>query len=247
MFPWRAAGGVNLDPELNLFEPETNTVVELGVKTTVADGRLRINGDIFHSDYDGIQISALTQPPRGGPNVPNTLNGKAKTYGAELELQGQFDALAFNAGVAYLHATFDGDQTFTNPETNANELVPDGRTLPFSPKLTASAGVQYAIPVGTHTLTPRLQASYIGEQFSTPYPDAVVAGTTISSTRVPSRVVTDIRGTYEVSDQLQFEAYVTNLLDKTYIAVQVQNASSAAGGYIYGAPRQFGGRLLFKF
>ena len=33
------AGGVNLDPRLGVFEPETNKVYELGVKTTLADGQ----------------------------------------------------------------------------------------------------------------------------------------------------------------------------------------------------------------
>jgi iron complex outermembrane receptor protein len=52
---------------------------------------------------------------------------------------------------------------------------------------------------------------------------------------------------YSPMEQLQLEAFVNNLFDKTYIAVQVQESSSAAGGYMYGAPRQWGGRITYKF
>jgi iron complex outermembrane receptor protein len=241
------AGGVNLDPELTVFAPETNVVGEVGIKSTVADGRLRINGAVFYSDYDGIQLSALTTPPRGGMAVPNTLNGQAKAHGAEIELTGQLGQLGVNFGVAYLNAEFDGAQLFTNPQTNANELVPDGQVLPYSPEFTLSAGVEYQIGLGDMSLTPRLQASYMDEQLSTPYPNAVVPSTSISTTLVPSRVVVDLRATLVVSDNLRLEGFVSNLLDKEYIAVQVQDASSAAGGYIYGAPRQAGMRVKYDF
>ena len=84
------AGGINLDPRLPDYEPETNKMGELGIKSTVADGRLRINGAVFYSDYEGIQLSSLT--PVGTPPalLPNTLNAApAEIYGAELELTGQ--------------------------------------------------------------------------------------------------------------------------------------------------------------
>jgi len=58
------AGGVNLDPRLDAYGPETNKVAELGWKSTLADGRLRVNGALFYSDYEGIQLSALTPVER---------------------------------------------------------------------------------------------------------------------------------------------------------------------------------------
>ena len=49
------------------------------------------------------------------------------------------------------------------------------------------------------------------------------------------------------TERLRLEAFVTNLLDETYIAAQVQDASSATGGIIYGPPRQVGLRARFDF
>ena len=42
------------------------------------------------------------------------------------------------------------------------------------------------------------------------------------------------------TENLRLEAFATNVFDETYIAAQVQDASSATGGIIYGAPRQVG-------
>ena len=37
------AGGINLDPRLPDYDPETNEMGELGIKSTLADGHLRVN------------------------------------------------------------------------------------------------------------------------------------------------------------------------------------------------------------
>lgn len=234
------AGGVNLDPRLASYGPETNEVAELGVKTTVADGRLRINGDVFYSEYEGIQLSALT--PVGTPPalLPNTLNAApAEIYGAEIELTGQFGGFGFNVGVSALNSEFTEDAMLTDSQTNTNRLVPAGSTIPFAPELTASAGIQYEFVIGNQSLTPRIQMSYIDEQLATPYP--------YPATTVPSRTVTDVRVTWLPLENLRLEAFATNVFDEEYIAVQLQDASSAQGGIIYGPPLQYGLRAKFDF
>jgi iron complex outermembrane receptor protein len=234
------AGGVNVDPRAAPYEPETNKMGEFGWKTTLAEGRLRVNGALFYSKYDGIQLSALT--PVGTPPVllPNTLNAApAEMYGAELELTGQFDALGFNLGVGTLHSEFTETRVLTDSQTNTNRPVPEGSTLPYAPKLTASAGVQYEFLIGSTSLTPRVQATYIDEQLATPFRYA--------ATTVPSHTVADVRVTWRPLEHLRLEGFATNVFDKTYIAVQVQDASSALGGYIYGAPRQYGLRATYDF
>jgi iron complex outermembrane receptor protein len=237
------AGGVNLDPRLGAFGPETNEVLELGAKTEVLDGRLRINGDVYYSIYDGVQLSALTSVG-AGPLVPNTLNGpEAVIYGAELELQGQFGGFGFNFGGAYMEAQFNeaGAVTDTQANTQLHPTSPivKGQGMPFAPAYTLSAGVEYELLFGDMSLTPRLQASFIDEQYATPFK--------YRETRVPSRTVADARLTFKPNSSLTVEAFCSNLFDKTYIAVQLQDASSAQGGYIFGAPRQYGARLKYAF
>jgi iron complex outermembrane receptor protein len=232
------AGGNNLDPRLPNYEPETNKVVELGVKTTIADGRLRINGDVFMSDYQGIQLSALTQV--GPILLPNTLNAASgDIYGGELELTGQFGGLGFNLGLSLLEGEFGEDTVLTSSITNQNAVVPEGTPLPFSPKTTLTGGVQYDFPAGSGTLTPRVQFSHISKQYATAFPHP--------TTTVPERTVADVRLTWQPNDKLRLEGFATNVFDKTYVAVQVQDASSAAGGFIYGPPRQYGMRVKYDF
>jgi iron complex outermembrane recepter protein len=234
------AGGINLDPRLPDYQPETNEMGELGIKSTLAGGRLRVNGAVFFSDYQGIQLSSLTAVGTPPTLLPNTQNAApADIYGGELELLGRFDAFEFNLGVSALHAEFRDGAFITDSQTNTNRLVPEGSPIPFAPDLTVTAGMQYDFVLGSWTLTPRLQVSYLDEQLSTPF--------SYPATTVPSRTVADLRVTMLPMENLRLEAFATNLFDETYIAAQVQDASSATGGIIYGAPLQFGVRVRVDF
>lgn len=234
------AGGINLDPRLPDYDPESNEMGELGIKSTVAGGRLRINAAAFYSDYQGIQLSSLT--PVGTPPalLPNTQNAApADIYGAELEITGKFGALELNLGVSALHAEFTDSAVLTDSQTNANRVVPEGSPVPFAPEFTATAGLQYEFAFGSWTLTPRAQVSHMEEQLATPF--------RYPATTVPARTIADLRITAMGSNNLRLEAFATNVFDETYIAAQVQDASSASGGIIYGAPRQVGIRARFDF
>jgi iron complex outermembrane recepter protein len=234
------AGGINLDPRLPDFEPETNEMGELGFKSTLADGRLRVNGAVHYSDYRGIQLSALTNVGTPPTLLPNTQNAApADIFGAELELLGRFGNFEFTLGVSKLHGEFTDDALITDSQSNTNQYVPEGASIPFAPETTVTAGLQYDFKLGTWALTPRLQVSYLDKQMSTPFSHM--------ATIVPSRAVTDLRITMLPMENLHLEAFATNLFDKTYIAAQVQDASSASGGIIYGAPRQVGVRVRIDF
>ena len=232
------AGGNNVDPRLPNYGPETNKVAELGIKSTIAGGRLRINGDVFMSDYSGMQLSALTQV--GTVLLPNTLNAASgDIYGGELEIAGQFNRLGFNLGLSLLDAEFGEDTILTSNITNQNALVPKGTSLPFSPKTTVTGGIQYDFAAGKGVLTPRVQFSHISKQYATAFQHP--------TTTVAERTVADLRLTYRPNEQVRLEGFVTNLFDETYVAVQVQDASSAAGGMIFGPPRQYGMRVKYDF
>jgi iron complex outermembrane recepter protein len=230
------AGGVNLGAADPNYLPEENNVTELGIKNTFAGGHLRINADVFYSDYKNIQLASLA----GVPPAPVTQNAAAgESKGAELELQAVSGGLMANVGVAWLDAYFAEDTVLQNAVTNTNQLVPKGSVLPFSPDFTANAGVQYRFQIGHGSLTPRLQYSYITEQYATPFQSSV--------TLVPSHHVGDVRLTWEPDEYWRVEAAVTNVTDEVYIASQIQNSSTADGGILYGAPRQYLLRVSRKF
>jgi iron complex outermembrane receptor protein len=237
------AGGVNLVPGSPNFSPETNRVYELGTKSEWFGHRLRINADIFHSNYQDIQF--LSQV--GG--FPTTQNALAATSnGAELELTGQFGGLGLNLGAGYLDAKFSETACISNTDVPGTDpgcptslrVVPDGTVLPFSPKWTLNAGVQYEIKMGhERSLIPRLQWAHLSSQYATPFPSVV--------SLVPAHELVDARLTLLLGSRYTLEGFVTNLTDGHYISSQVQASSNSAAGIIYGAPRQYGARFVTSF
>ncbi|PSJ42325.1 TonB-dependent receptor [Sphingomonas deserti] len=239
------AGGVNLTPNTPNFDPEKNYVYEAGVKAELLDRHLRINADIFRSNYKDIQLASLLN---GLPLTQNAASGTA--WGAEFELTAQFGGFSFNGGIGWLDAQFADDVCVNNTNNPvgtpslcggvADQLVPKGQELPFSPEWTINAGAQYAFALGSDvTLTPRVQWSHVSRQIGTPFPSAF--------SDVPARDVVDARLTLDLGARYRLEAFVNNLTDEVYIASQIQNASSANGGYIFGAPRQYGIRGTVRF
>jgi iron complex outermembrane receptor protein len=230
------AGGVNLVPGDASFKPETNLVEELGFKTTVMEGALRVNGALFFSQYEDLQLSSLT-PAR----LPTTLNvPNSKSGGAELEVEAILGRFRLNGGLAYLDAETDSAAMILNNTIRPSALQPvaPGTRLPFSPELTFNGGVETDIEVMGGTLTPRLQVSHISEQFASVFQNA--------NSRVPERTLLDARLSFDHGGPWRVEAFVNNLTDEVYIASQVQDASSTNGGIIYGAPRLYGLRFVVR-
>lgn len=232
------AGGVNLTPNTPGFLPEQNTVYEVGFKTELLDQHLRLNGAVFKSEYEDIQLSSLVN---GLPVTQNALGGQS--MGAELEATAQFGGFSANFGVGFLDAEFSNSACISDTNSPGTDTgcatnlrsVPKGATLPFSPDWTVNAGVQHTFAVGGVDITPRVQWSHLSSQLATPFVSA--------NTIVPGRDLFDARITFDLGDHYKLEAFANNLLDETYIASQIQNSSSADGGIIYGAPRTFGIRL----
>ena len=233
------AGGVNLTPNTPNFLPERNFVYEAGFKTELFGRHLRVNGDVFISRYKDIQLSSLVG---GLPVTQNALAGKSS--GGELEITGQFAGLGLNFGLSYLDAKFANSACISDTNAPGTDVgcatnlrfVPEGRTLPFSPRWTNNAGIQYTMDIDDNlSITPRIQWSHLSQQWATPFPSV--------NTRVPGRNLIDARVTLDIGKKYKVEGFVNNIANEVYIATQIQNSSSADGGIIYGAPRTFGVRL----
>lgn len=236
------AGGVNLTPDTAPFLPETNKVYEAGFKTELLDNHLRLNGAVFMSDYQDIQLASLVG---GLPVTQNALAGES--WGAELEATVQFGGFQANGGLGYLDAEFSNGACISDTNSPGTDVgcptnlrfVPKGAVLPFSPEWTINAGAQYTFSIGDVDVTPRLQWSHLSSQLATPFVSV--------NTIVPGRDLLDARITFDIGDRYKLEAFANNLTDEVYIASQIQNSSSADGGIIYGAPRTYGLRLKVEF
>lgn len=237
------------------FEPEAVWDYEAGWKATLADGHVRTQLGVFYNRYSDFQfdIRDLTTGQDGTSNLPD-----ATIQGAEAQLQTAYGGFKFDAGVAYVDSklsslTFVNTRQLpvgigplgpqcasgvsSNPPTCFDytpfmQTTQDGPNL-FSPKWTYNAGVEYAIPVGEHTLTPRVNYAYVGPVFTQLFYSPV-------TDRLEGRSLLSALLTFE-AQSWSVQAYGTNLTDKEYVTGQ------NGGNQFFGAPREYGLRIRKEF
>ncbi|QFU76883.1 TonB-dependent receptor [Halioglobus maricola] len=120
---------------LPTYEEEVVDAYEIGLKTDLADGRVRLNGAAFFYDYEGLQYQA-TDPEvfQGGVgNIP-----ESEIYGAELEFAAFLtDSLVLDARMAWLDTEITADHdALDNVASDAatNALLGQGFDL-FGPEI----------------------------------------------------------------------------------------------------------------
>jgi iron complex outermembrane receptor protein len=174
-------GGVNPRPiivpdQLVAFDGEELTSYELGLKSTMRDGRLRLNVAAFYSDYTSRLSSATLKQCVGAPGTPvpflptaacpaGTLfevpwfayfNDGAEVTGIEAELTAEpVDGLMLNVSIG----TNDFSSDVTDP-TAVNYRHPANL---IQPEVNATAGIQYEFSLPFGTITPRLDWLYVSE------------------------------------------------------------------------------------
>jgi iron complex outermembrane receptor protein len=111
------SGGINAlitDPAFITFDPETNNTYELGIKSTLADGRMQLNASVFLIDWKDAQFRQSAPNSTGnGTLVTATLNvGEVESAGAEISLAARLtESWRVDASLGYSDPKF-GDDTF---------------------------------------------------------------------------------------------------------------------------------------
>ena len=131
---------------------EEITSYEVGIKTTLWDGRLRLNASAFYYDYEDVQSVAATATPGGGFPVTRFINaGDATVQGLEADMLFQpTDNLEMSLAVGVIDSEIDADSTVT-----IDGFQLDGNELPMTPSLSLNGLIRYHIPTdnsGTFTL-----------------------------------------------------------------------------------------------
>ena len=134
------------------FGPDSVWNYELGEKMRFLDGRISVNGAVYYEDWTNVQ-----QQVAPGCGFKFTANaGKARAYGAELEL-----AFALAPGLV-----LSQNAGYTNA-TNATNVplagVVSGDRLLDVPEWTANTSLSFTTPLAdTLNLVARLNNSYVG-------------------------------------------------------------------------------------
>lgn len=171
--------------DLATYDEENSWFVEFGAKTTLADGRIRLNGSVFYQDFDSYitrlnRISVNRSGNAAAPTVSSiTTNGDVEILG--LEIFG--DALLTDNWVVSANATFI-DSSYKSGvmlPCNDGNPIPDGTVanlcnvggdaLGVQPAVSFTVTSDYTIPLETSELYVRALLNYIGKREDTAAPN----------------------------------------------------------------------------
>ncbi len=136
-----------VDPPVN---PEQLDDYEIGVKSELLDGRMRLNLAGFFYEYEDIQFSSYEG------EINRLLNAaSAEIYGVDLDVSFQVSSqLSLNASLEALHSEYSSfpGAPISTPQAVGNLLEPgdaSGNTLIKAPELVFNTSVDYTIPLST--------------------------------------------------------------------------------------------------
>lgn len=167
---YSARAVINGTSPTGAYLPEKAQTYELGAKTEWLDHRVRLNADVYDTDYIDFQVNSLTGSPQGLlTTVYNA--GKVNYKGGEAELT-VLPAVGWelNATLGYVHPK-------TTEFIVGVPLAPRSKTAVFvnvasianyagSADMTASASLQYKFPeMSVGNLTVRGDWSYLGPRY----------------------------------------------------------------------------------
>lgn len=235
------SGGFNTTSTTNPpFNPERLDAYEAGIKSQFLDNRIRLNLGGFYYKYANIQVPIFTG---SAPAIVNAAS--AENYGLDADFVAKVTSeLSVTASANYLHARFtsfpNAPFAIANPNRQGSTAVrgdATGYTVPYSPTVTYTAGIDYKIPTRSGVFAFDFTDSYnsgffteidnVLHQSSYHLLDASVAWTS-PSTRYVVR------------------AFVNNILDKAVVSQAVTGASAYLADYT-NPPRVAGASVMVKF
>jgi iron complex outermembrane receptor protein len=201
----------------------------------------------FVAANPGVPVPAPISPdgtctPQDDP-AGNTLMmnmGESEVSGVDLELViSPIENLTFNFGASYLDAE---TKTLDKPAALAPYMASlTGITFNYVARKTATAAVNYLIPVGN----PMLESVNLhGNLYWTD--DIAFAGTWMMPGYTVSNLRVDFQGIG--TPNLELGVYVRNAADKEYFAAgATAGATYGMNAGIYGPPRMYGAELRYNF
>jgi iron complex outermembrane receptor protein len=226
-----AFNGFAFSPEeFTSVEPEELMAWELGFKSTLQNGRTRLNGAVFHYNYENQQFLIFDA------GLQSLLNaGESEIQGMELQLISQVtEKLTVNVGIGLLDAEY--------VELDYAGLDLSGNTLPSAPEVNFNLMLDYdlwesdALWVQLH-----YDGNYISKQYFEPFND--------DRLDQPAYSVHNLRLNFSFDDNNQkVGVYVKNLTDEEYATYSVDLTADWNGLFFFrGAPRTFGIDYKYTF
>ena len=227
------SGGINGRPvQLSLvqdYDPEYLDSFEVGVKTLLADRRVRLNTAAFYNKYKDIQVLLIR-----GASVVIDNAAEATIYGLEVDFEAQpTDALFLRGSLGLMENEFDEWSDDTGDFTD--------RKLRNSPEMTANFLAAYTADLGGNgSLRPWAEVQYQDEMF--------LDGENTPQLETPSRTLVNAGIAWaSPGDRWELEAHVTNATDERVLdgGFSVLNFFGYMEGY-YNPPRRYWLTLRYR-
>ena len=247
------------------YDEEELIAYTIGMKSTLLDGRMQLNGDIFFWDYDGRQENVVGPDSTGVTGLRTFNAGESTIRGIAFDMQYVMtdnDLLKIN--FEYLDGEYDDfqylqAQQFTPPTTCAT--TPTGETLPTpagpSPELlidcsgfemSKSPDISYSIDY-IHTfdlgengsLDARVNVNYTDERW--------ISATFLAEQRADDYAFWNLFLTYRSpSERLTATAYLQNATEEESYHTSLNHTQvPALIGLKPGNPRVYGLRMRYDF
>ncbi len=181
-------GGFNVDvtgsgllPSERTFDPEKSWTYEAGFKSTLANGRMTLNGAVYQIEWTDQIVRALG----GSFAVLNANAGESTVTGLELDMKARLaEGLDLTAGYAYTDSSYD-TYTFGALAGLGLDPVLDGTRLQYVSENQFNASLQYKAPVyGDWAVMVRGDYAYYSDQSTVQTADAFVGDTSLFNGRI---------------------------------------------------------------
>ena len=245
------------------YDEEELDAYTVGLKSTLLDGRLQFNAEVFYWDYTGRQEAAVGPDALGIVGL-NTYNaGDSTIQGVAFDLQWALaanDFLRFN--FEYLDAEYD-DFTFTQAEAftppTTCSTSPTGVTVPTpagpspellidcsgfemtkSPEISYSADYVHTFPLDSAgEIDVRVNVSYTDERW--------LSANFLAEQRVDDYTIWNAYVSYRSADtRLSITAYLENATEEESYHVSLNHTQvPALVGLASGSPRTYGLRVRY--
>jgi iron complex outermembrane receptor protein len=238
------AGGFNVDlvPTIGdlFFEEETVDSFEIGLKSDLLDGRLRLNITAFHAEYEDYQVFQFRFDPFSGTTALLVSNAASvTTQGLEIEGVAHFsDSFELSYGLGLTDATFDDfPGGAIDPSTGAAINVA-GNTLPRAPDMTANLTARYHFTAGSMGGSAALNYSYRGEQYFNP--------DNRENSRQEGYSLINASVDFDFNEQWSFAFWGRNLTDEVYRGMRGVSFLGVPFS-LYMQPRTYGVEAIFRY
>jgi len=257
-FGARAASDFTVGPT----DDETSDSYELGIKSELMDGRLRVNATIFHTTYKNLQFGVFIPNPSNptGQETANQNIGESTHKGFELEIIAvPVDGLTLQGSLGLLDtkydkfcADLDGPSAETNPTSDCGGkvvLLPNGtflvdrdRTdlkLSRAPDTSLYLSAMYEWNTSIGGLFTRASGSYESAYFSdgvTNHPNGKTGDFWLLDASI---------GWTSGDDRWRVQAWCKNCADKEYTSGLTPTANFF-NQHFWGLPRTYGLTLAYR-